>query len=125
MHLVGYLYEAHEHIRRTAAVYNTPVNKRAETVNEIYRGRGIKHRHKTGKIYSFQERTWLSVIKIAGNSMRNCWQSRFRTAVLNGHTYSSVMIRNLVYFNLVHPSSNMGYKSHALKHILIVLQIFL
>lgn len=25
---------AQEHIRRTAAVYNTPVNKRAETVDE-------------------------------------------------------------------------------------------
>jgi len=50
------------------------------------------------KIYSFQERIWLSVIKIAGNSVRNCWQPRFRTAGLNGHMYSSVMIRNLVYF---------------------------
>jgi hypothetical protein len=50
------------------------------------------------KIYSFQARTRLSVIKISGKSMRNCWQPHFRTAGLNVHTHSSVMIRNLVFF---------------------------
>lgn len=41
---------------------------------------------KPEKYTVFKKKTRLSVIKIAGNSMRNCWQPHFRTAGLNGHT---------------------------------------